>query len=81
MQACLCCCRRAYTKCPAQLKKAGRSEDAALFNTHFDVDQISDNCRFRYTIFTSLDLAMECFGVAGAEKLSELGVPSQIWLC
>ena len=44
---CLCFCRRAYQKCPAQLTKAGRSKDAALFNTHFDVDQISDNCRFR----------------------------------
>ena len=40
-------CRRAYQKCPAQLSKQGRAEDAALINTQFDVDQISDNCRFR----------------------------------
>ncbi len=40
-------CRRAYQKCPAQLSKQGRADDAALINQRFDVDQISDNCRFR----------------------------------
>lgn len=43
--------RRAYQKCPAQLSKQGRADDAALINQRFDVDQISDNCRFRYVVY------------------------------
>ncbi|KAL3133656.1 hypothetical protein ABBQ32_008167 [Trebouxia sp. C0010 RCD-2024] len=43
--------RRAYQKCPGKLSKQGRTEDAALINQQFDVDQISDNCRFRYVVY------------------------------
>ena len=47
VQDCGAECRRAYQKCPAELSRQGRAADAALINQNFDVDQISDNCRFR----------------------------------